>query len=156
GGSILSTPDRAVSSAWSTTEATVSYPSAPSIGDLWGTTWTVDDIDAATFGVVLSANGKGQNSPGCQVDVMQIQVCYQPPPPTNTPTPPSTHTPTSTPTQTPTATATSTPTQTATATPTNTPTQTPTWTPTQTATSTPSSTPTSTPTFSPTQTPTAT
>src|SRR5262249_53920613 len=126
GGNILSSPDRASSTAWSTSEATVLYPTSPSTGDLWSTPWTASDINASSFGVVLSRTGNGQSSPGCQVDVMQIQVCYQPPPPTSTPTATNTQPATATPTRTatvttmPTATATSIPTQTPSASPTST------------------------------------
>lgn len=147
------------------------YPEGYGNGsDLWGLSWTVDDINAVNFGIVFSAENTSGSSATAFVDAIQIEVFYTPPTPTptstatvtptatptDTPTTTPTHTPSQTPTDTPTATPTETPTQTPTDTPTATPTQTPTVTQTPTETPTETFTPTSTPTFTSTPTETST
>jgi hypothetical protein len=48
-----------------------------SSSDLWGTTWTAADINAANFGVVLSAvNAKTTRARTATVDYIQITVYY--------------------------------------------------------------------------------
>ncbi len=55
GGTVGST-DRAVPGAWQSTPNTTIY-GGPS--DLWGTTWTAEDLNASTFGVAISTYGSG-------------------------------------------------------------------------------------------------
>lgn len=57
---------------WPTSQGTQTYGSS---SDLWGTTWAPSDINAANFGVVLSANG-GAGSAPASVYWMQITVYY--------------------------------------------------------------------------------
>jgi len=57
--------------AWSAVAGNTSYGGA---ADLWGAAWTPADINAATFGVQLSANSASTVS--AQVDYMQITVTY--------------------------------------------------------------------------------
>lgn len=55
GGSITGT-EKSTAAALTTSDAYVSYGGA---SDLWGTTWTPDDINASTFGVVFSTKQSG-------------------------------------------------------------------------------------------------
>ena len=49
-------------------------------GDLWGETWSVDDVNNENFGVVLSAkNDNPSNNKFARVDYMQITIEYAPP-----------------------------------------------------------------------------
>ena len=112
-------------------------------------------VNAANFGLVISALNLNNGNKRPAVYRVGITISYTSPPtntPTITPTATVTSTPTNTPTSSPTNTATSTPTETPPNTPSNTPTHTPTATntPTDTPTNTPSQTPTATPTSSPT------
>ena len=46
--------------------------------DLWGTTWSVEEINASDFGVALSATNAGNSTKTATVDYMQILVYYNP------------------------------------------------------------------------------
>jgi hypothetical protein len=74
GGSIGST-DRSDSNIWSRTESFVSYGSS---SDLWGETWTADDINSSTFGAALSVTyDSGLDTGGAAaVDSVRITVTY--------------------------------------------------------------------------------
>ena len=61
----------ATSTEWPSANTAASYGAN---NDLWGTTWTADDINAANFGVALSANST--NNRIAYVDYMQIAVTY--------------------------------------------------------------------------------
>jgi parallel beta-helix repeat protein len=61
----------ATSTEWPTSNTAASYGAN---NDLWGTTWTADDINATGFGVALSANST--NNRIASVDTMQIAVTY--------------------------------------------------------------------------------
>lgn len=69
GGAIGST-DRSSLTDWTTTET---YLSHGGISDLWGETWTAEDINASDFGVALSA---GNATDTCSVDHIRITVYY--------------------------------------------------------------------------------
>lgn len=70
GGSIGGT-DKASASNWPTSDAYASYGSAT---DLWGQTWTLADINASTFGVVVSAIDAIAAT--AQIDHVRITVYY--------------------------------------------------------------------------------
>ncbi len=71
GGTATGT-DKASASSWPTTDAYASYGST---SDLWGTTWTAADINAANFGVAISAI-RTANSPTVRVDHITVTVTY--------------------------------------------------------------------------------
>jgi hypothetical protein len=58
---------------WTTTNTTVTFGS-PS--DLWGLTWTAADINASTFGAVLSAVELDGSANGGSVDSVTLTVTY--------------------------------------------------------------------------------
>lgn len=59
---------------WPTADAVAVYGSA---GDLWEATWTAEEINAATFGVMLRANSPGGSSfVTLYVDMIEVAVCY--------------------------------------------------------------------------------
>jgi hypothetical protein len=73
GGSIGSTNKASVTS-WPSSDAYASYGSS---SDLWGETWTASDINASTFGSVLSAKDNAGDSTGsARVDHVRITVHY--------------------------------------------------------------------------------
>jgi len=73
GGSITG-DNKATSTDWPTSFGTASYGSA---SDLWGTTWTPDDINSSNFGAALSVvNQSSYGSRTATVDYMQITVTY--------------------------------------------------------------------------------
>jgi hypothetical protein len=59
-------------SLWPTTYGVASYGGA---SDLWGTTWTAAEVNAANFGVEFSANSGLSSSPA-DVDFISITVFY--------------------------------------------------------------------------------
>jgi len=59
--------------AWPNTFGTATYGGA---ANLWGTTWTAADINAANFGVVLSGTSNSGSTRQVDVDYMQITVTY--------------------------------------------------------------------------------
>ena len=61
----------ATSTEWPTSNTAASYGAN---NDLWGATWTADDINNSGFGVALSANST--NNRIAYVDYMQIAVTY--------------------------------------------------------------------------------
>lgn len=64
------------SEGWPTNERTISYGGA---SDLWGTTWTAEDINANNFGVVLSVrNTSSSNTRRALVDYIRITLTYIP------------------------------------------------------------------------------
>jgi len=69
GGSVVGT-SQAVGTAWGTTDATISYGGAAS---LWGTTLTAAEVNAADFGIVLSAT---VTSGLARVDAITLTVYY--------------------------------------------------------------------------------
>lgn len=72
-GTITGT-DKSAGANWPSSDATKTYGTAT---DLWGTTWTVANINASTFGVAISAKrtgGGGNNR--ARIDNIQITVYY--------------------------------------------------------------------------------
>jgi predicted CxxxxCH...CXXCH cytochrome family protein len=71
--------EHAGSALWSSTEAIVNYGSGT---DLWGTTWTSADINAATFGVAIAVQGIGSSSQTgketASIDQVTVTVYYTP------------------------------------------------------------------------------
>jgi hypothetical protein len=56
------------------------FTSLGSAGDLWGTTWTPSDLNAANFGVRITGTC-GNNGETCMLDAARITVSYDPPAP---------------------------------------------------------------------------
>ena len=76
-GGTIGTTDRAdTSTNWPTSDATATYGGA---GDLWGTTWTVADINNAATGVVISATRTSGGDKTARVDYISMIVYYTPP-----------------------------------------------------------------------------
>ena len=67
----IGTIDRATVTIYPTVDVIEAHGS---ISDLWGTTWTAADINAATFGVAFAAAKPDFNGPAHVVDVDHIQV----------------------------------------------------------------------------------
>jgi predicted porin len=57
---------------WPTTTAVATYGGS---GNLWGTTWTVAEINASTFAVMLSVQADAANT-DIQVDFIRVTVHY--------------------------------------------------------------------------------
>jgi len=75
-GTIVGT-DKATATDWPTSLGVANYGGA---ADLWGTTWTASDINAADFGVSLSAlNQSSFGTRIASVDYIQVTVTYTPP-----------------------------------------------------------------------------
>ena len=58
---------------WGTADATILYGNST---NLWGTTWTPAEVNATSFGLVLSANNTGKRTAIASVDYMNITVFY--------------------------------------------------------------------------------
>lgn len=60
---------------WPTSDATATYGGS---ADLWSTTWTYDEVNAADFGVVLkvTATGDGETTPHPLVDHIYATIYY--------------------------------------------------------------------------------
>ncbi len=74
GGTITGTEKADTGTNWPSSDAYATYGSA---SDLWGTTWTVNDINASTFGVALQAGELGGFNTA-KVDHIRISVTYTP------------------------------------------------------------------------------
>jgi uncharacterized cupredoxin-like copper-binding protein len=74
-GSTIVGVNKATATQWPTAAAVATY-GGPS--DLWGTTWTSAEINAPTFGVVLSAT-RQTGSVTASVDYIAVTVTYTPP-----------------------------------------------------------------------------
>jgi len=72
GGTVQST-DKSSASSWPTTDAYAGYGGA---SDLWGTTWTVADINGSGFGAALSVYTIYAFSASAGVDHCRITVYY--------------------------------------------------------------------------------
>jgi hypothetical protein len=72
GGAVVGN-NKASATHWPLTDTFISYGS-PS--DLWGTTWTVSDINNANFGAVLSAHRSTGGDRNLSVDQISISVFY--------------------------------------------------------------------------------
>lgn len=69
--------DNKAVTTWGSADSTVVYGSS---SDLWGTTWTADDIYSSDFGVDFAVNQDAGDSGGAvtSVDIIQIRVTYTP------------------------------------------------------------------------------
>ena len=72
GGTLVGT-DKGTTSDWSTSFTPAIYGSS---ADLWGTTWTPEDINSSNFGVALSVVSQSNSGRTASVDYMQITVTY--------------------------------------------------------------------------------
>lgn len=70
-GGVIAGDEKAVAGLWPTSDAVATYGSA---SDLWGQTWTPNDINSANFGVVLSAIADIAGT--AQIDFVSIVVTY--------------------------------------------------------------------------------
>ena len=77
-GGTITGDNKAIAADWPNSMAAANYGST---SDLWGTTWTPAEINAANFGVALAVVDEGA-SRTASVDYMQITVTYTPPTPT--------------------------------------------------------------------------
>lgn len=71
--------DHSSSTAWATTDEIVTYGGP---GDLWGTTWTAADINAADFGCLISAqmnSGLAGVFLQAEIDYIKVSVHYSAP-----------------------------------------------------------------------------
>ncbi|MCX6799463.1 MAG: hypothetical protein NTW59_05210, partial [Candidatus Diapherotrites archaeon] len=75
-GTIGSTDRAATGTNWPASDATATYGGP---ADLWGTTWTVSNINSATTGVVLSATRTSGGDQNALVDNITMTVYYTPP-----------------------------------------------------------------------------
>ncbi|MDQ5879904.1 MAG: biosis protein MshQ [Pseudomonadota bacterium] len=87
-GGVRGSTDRSTTTDYTTSDVVEAHGGA---ADLWGTTWTPADINAANFGVAFAAykNGTAGNARTVSVDHLQISVSYTVPfactQPANTP-----------------------------------------------------------------------
>lgn len=82
GGTIGATDKGRGATAWPGSDAFVSFGGE---SDLWGETWTVDDINASTFGAAISAKtGDPGYSGHAYIDSVRITITYTLPAPTVT------------------------------------------------------------------------
>jgi hypothetical protein len=72
-GAITGSEHANTTANWPTSDASASYGSTT---DLWGTTWTAADINAANFGVAISARGSSSSNETARVDNIRITVTY--------------------------------------------------------------------------------
>ncbi len=73
-GGVIGGTDHASATTWSTGAAT--YAQYGHSSDAWGRTWTVADINAADFGIAISASFGGLVLPNAQIDHVRITVHY--------------------------------------------------------------------------------
>ena len=66
--------DKAVAGTWSTSETTRTYGSST---DLWGTTWTRDEVVASNFGLRFRVSKSGTGTAVAHVDHIQVTVYYK-------------------------------------------------------------------------------
>lgn len=67
------TPNKATTEVWANLNTTVTY-GGPT--DLWGKTWTYDELDSPQFGIVISATGDGVGYNGAEIDYVRVDVYY--------------------------------------------------------------------------------
>ncbi|MCR4303396.1 MAG: hypothetical protein NUV63_04090, partial [Gallionella sp.] len=74
---VIGTTDRSTATAYPTTDA---YEAHGGAADLWGTTWTVTDINAANFGAAFASQkpGSAGGARTISVDHVEITVDYTP------------------------------------------------------------------------------
>jgi hypothetical protein len=65
--------DKAVSGSWSTSESTRTYGSS---SDLWGTTWTLAQVNASNFGLRFKVRNGAGAAANAFVDYIEITVTY--------------------------------------------------------------------------------
>ena len=70
-GDVITGSNLASTNEWPTSDGTATYGGAT---QLWGTTWTVSDINSATFGAAISADVRNGTA---RVDHMTVSVYYQ-------------------------------------------------------------------------------
>ena len=70
-GGTISGDNKAAAGAWDTTDTYASYGSAT---DLWGVTWTAEDINNSGFGVVVAADATAAGT--ARIDHIRITIHY--------------------------------------------------------------------------------
>lgn len=77
-GGAISATDKSVGAAWPVSDLD-SYGTYGGASDLWGESWTADDINASNFGVVFSASVPSGGPFSARVDHVRITVTYTAP-----------------------------------------------------------------------------
>ncbi|MDP3999193.1 MAG: dockerin type I domain-containing protein [bacterium] len=72
--SAIGSNDKSLADNWPTTDTTSTYGG---FEDLWGETWTADDINSANFGFAISAKETGVDSANAHIDQVRIKVYYR-------------------------------------------------------------------------------
>lgn len=75
-GGVIEAVSKAGGASLTTTSTYYPIPSTGASTDLWGGVWTVDDINASTFGVVASQTNDGAGFRIVSVDHIRITVYY--------------------------------------------------------------------------------
>ena len=75
GGAVTGSNYAATGTNWPTTMTSAGYGGT---SDLWGATWTPDDINASNFGVALSAHDTSTTARTASVDYIQVTVTSTP------------------------------------------------------------------------------
>ena len=73
-GGVATGTDNAISGDWNASDSTQTYGGST---DLWGTTWTPAQVNAANFGVRLRVDNDAGSTVTAQVDHVQITVYYE-------------------------------------------------------------------------------
>ncbi len=75
-GGLVQSTDKATGTNWPSSDGVATYGG---VADLWGTTWSVSDINASNFGVAISAGRTSGGDKSAQVDHVSITVTYTAP-----------------------------------------------------------------------------
>ena len=73
-GGVIGTTEKSTGATWPTTQAYTTFGGA---ADLWGTTWTAADVNAANFGIAIAVTAGGSNS-YAYANHIEITVTYTP------------------------------------------------------------------------------
>jgi hypothetical protein len=73
-GSAVGT-NKFLTNTWGTTDSTITYGNS---SDLWGTTWTAADVNAANFGLRFIAKNVAASTATASLDYVSITVTYKP------------------------------------------------------------------------------
>lgn len=72
-GGVVTGSNKALAATWTATNTAFNYGAA---NDLWATAWTAADINAANFGLVISAKNNTATSTVASVDALTLTVAY--------------------------------------------------------------------------------
>lgn len=71
-GGVIGSTDRSSANVW----GAEAYETYGGVADLWGETWTDDDINAATFGCAIAAQNNTGTNRQARIDHVRITVHY--------------------------------------------------------------------------------